>query len=142
MTTTSNLGLTLLESGQLQPDVTINEALVAIDAAFGGVGTKIDINAQSGTSYTLGLADAGKMVILTNESPVTVEVPTEASIAFPIGTQILLVQGGAGQVTLDAESSVIVNSPETLGLRKQYAQAALVKIGSDEWLLEGNLEAA
>lgn len=102
----------------------------------------IERNAQTGTTYTLVLADAGKLVTLDNASAITLTVPTNASVAFPIGTQILLGQLGAGQVTVAGDTGVTVNTPETLKLRKQYAQAALVKIGTDEWLLEGNLEAA
>ena len=139
MTTTTNLLLPLLEPGQEQPDVTVNEAFELIDAAFSNA---LTINAQTGTTYTLVITDAGKLVTCDNASAVTLTVPPNASEAFATGTQILIAQKGAGQVTIAAGTGVTIRTPETLLLRKQYAQAALVKIGEDEWLLDGNLEAA
>lgn len=101
------------------------------------------INAQTGTSYTLALSDAGTLVTLDNGSAITLTVPDEGSVNFAVGTSILLAQIGAGQVTVEeGATGVTVHTPETLKLRKQFAQATLVKIGADEWLLEGNLEAA
>lgn len=141
MTTTANLGLTLLESGQLQPDVTINQALSDIDELVAP--TLLGINAQTGTSYTLAASDAGMLVTLDNANPVTVTVPANASEALPVGFSVLLCQIGNGQVSVEEEdSNVVVITPETLSLRKAGAQAALVKIDADLWLLDGNLEAA
>lgn len=100
------------------------------------------INAQTGTSYTLALSDAGILVTLDNGSAITLTVPDEGSVDFPPGTSVLLAQLGAGQVTVEGATGVTVHTPETLKLRKQFAQATLVKNGADEWLLEGNLEAA
>lgn len=101
----------------------------------------VSINAQTGTTYTLALADAGGLVTFDNSSAITVEVPESSTVAFPVGTQILLAQINAGQVTVTPESSnVDILSPETTSLRKVGAQAALVQIATDVWLLEGNLE--
>lgn len=105
-------------------------------------GGSLSINAQTGTSYTLALADAGALVTLDNASPIALTVPDDGDVAFPVGTSILLAQIGAGQVTVTEDTSVTVVTPETLKLRKQGAQAALVKVASDTWLLDGNLEAA
>lgn len=108
---------------------------------FGGAGADLSINAQTGTTYTLALADAGGLVTFDNSSAITVEVPESSTVAFPVGTQILLAQINAGQVTVTPESSnVDILSPETTSLRKVGAQAALVQIATDVWLLEGNLE--
>lgn len=143
MTTTPNLGLTLLESGQLQPDVTINQALTEIDDAWANVPSKlIGINAQTGTSYTVTATDLGSLVTFDNASPIAVEVPSDATENLPIGFSCLLAQIGDGQVTVEEEgSSVVIVTPATLSLRTKGAQASLVKIASDTWLLEGNLEA-
>lgn len=102
----------------------------------------LGINAQTGTTYTLALTDAGTLVTCASVGAISVTVPAAASIDFPIGTQILVAQYGAGQVTIVADTGVTIRTSETLKLRKQYAQAALVKIGADEWLIEGNLEAS
>ena len=95
-------------------------------------------NAQTGTSYTLVLTDAAKLITLTNAAAITLTVPTNASVAFPIGTQILLYQGGAGQVTISS-SATIRSQGTKLKLFGQYAVAGLVKVATDEWVAFGNL---
>jgi hypothetical protein len=104
--------------------------------------TEIIHNAQTSTSYTLVLGDRDKLVELDNASAITLTVPTNSSVAFPIGTQILLVQKGAGQVTIQGDTGVTVYAEDsrvkTVG---QYAMATLVKCASDTWYLGGNLEA-
>ena len=104
------------------------------DLAFG------QFNAQTGTTYTLVLTDVAKVISLTNASPITLTVPTNASVAFPIGTQILLYQGGAGQVTISS-SATIRSQGSKLKLFAQYAVAGLLKVGTDEWVAFGNLGA-
>ena len=97
-------------------------------------------NAQTGTSYTLVLTDVAKVISLTNAAAITLTVPTNASVAFPVGTQILLYQGGAGQVTIS--SSATINSQGSkLKINGQYAVAGLIKIATDEWVAFGNLAA-
>lgn len=144
MTTTANLGITLLESGQLQPDVTINEGFNTIDAAFSGLAQAlIGVNAQTGTSYTITASDLGKLVTLDNASPIAVEVPADLTEDLPVGFSCLLAWIGDGQVSVEEEdSNVVIVTPETLSLRVKGAQAALVKIAAGTWLLDGNLEAA
>lgn len=99
-------------------------------------------NAQTGTSYTLALTDLAKLVTLTNAAAITLTVPPNSSVAFPIGTQVLLYQGGAGQVTITPGSGVTIRSQASkLKLSGQYAVAGLVKVDTDEWAAFGNLSA-
>ena len=104
------------------------------DLAFG------QFNAQTGTSYTLVLTDVAKVISLTNAAAITLTVPTNASVAFPVGTQILLYQGGAGQVTISS-SATIRSEGSKLKMFGQYAVAGLLKVGTDEWVAFGNLSA-
>ena len=60
----------------------------------------LSLNAQTGTTYTFVLADNGKLVTASNASAQTYSIPTNASVAYPIGTQINIIQIGAGQVTI------------------------------------------
>ena len=106
------------------------------DLAFGV------LNAQTGTTYTLALTDVAKVVTLTNGSAITLTVPLNSSVAFPIGTQILLYQGGAGNVTISPAAGVTIRSDGAkLKLNAQYAVAGLLKLGTDEWVAFGNLKA-
>lgn len=97
------------------------------------------LNAQTGTTYTLALSDSAKLVTLSNASAITLTVPTNASVAFPTGTQIILYQGGAGQVTVSGAGVDIRSQSSKTKLTGQYAVASLIKIGTNEWILTGNL---
>ena len=99
-------------------------------------------NAQTGTSYTLVLTDAFKLVTMSNASANTLTVPPNTDVAFPVGIRIDIGQDGAGQTTVTAGSGVTIRTPETLKLRKQWAKATLIKRGTNTWDIEGNLEAA
>ena len=93
------------------------------------------------SSYSLLLADNGKIVIVTTSGSSTLTVPAYATEAFPIGAYVVVVQGGAGQVTITAGSGVtILSADSALALTGQYATASLVKIATDTWLLTGSLE--
>jgi hypothetical protein len=98
------------------------------------------INAQTGTSYTLALTDVGKLVTLSNAAAVTLTVPTNATVAFPVGTEIDLAQLGAGQVTV-AGAGVTINGSPGLKIAAQYGAATLLKLATDTWLLLGKLSA-
>ncbi len=98
------------------------------------------INEQTETSYTLVLADAGKAVRLTNSSNITLTVPTNSSVEFPIRTKIAIIQGGSGQVTISPDSGVTLESyNNAYKLTGQYAGAVLIKRDTDTWILEGDL---
>ena len=100
----------------------------------------LTLNAQTGTTYTLVLADAHKLVTLSNGSAITLTVPPNSSVAFETGDQVNLLQLGAGQVSVAEGSGVNVRSEGSKKkLSGQYALATLVKIGTDEWVLVGNL---
>ena len=97
------------------------------------------LNADTGTTYTLVLADAnGKLVTLSDAAAIALTVPTNASVAFPIGTVISLCQIGAGQVTISG-AGVTLRAPSGLKLRVQWSMATLVKIGTDEWVVSGDV---
>lgn len=98
-------------------------------------------NAQTGTTYTLALTDVAKLVTLTNASPITLTVPPNSSVAFPIGSQVLLYQGGAGLVTISPGAGVTIRSQGSkLKLFGQYAVGGIVKVATDEWVTFGNLK--
>jgi len=104
------------------------------DIAFGV------INAQTGTTYTLALTDVAKVVTLSNASSITLTVPPNSSVAFPVGTQIVLAQIGAGQVTIAPGSGVTLNSYDgNLLIAGQYGIASCLKTATDTWLVFGNL---
>lgn len=98
------------------------------------------IAAKTG-SYTLVLADQGKVIEMNVATSNTVTVPPNSSVAFPIGSQITITQYGAGKVQVQGGSGVTVRGTPGLYLRAQYASATLIKRATDEWYLIGDLSA-
>ena len=97
-------------------------------------------NTQTGTSYTLVLGDAGKLVERNNASPNTLTIPPNSSVAFPTGTQILVTQLGAGTTTLAAGAGVTIRSKDSnLAMNGRYTGVTLIKRGTDEWYAIGDL---
>ena len=105
----------------------------------------LSINAQTGTTYTFVLTDNGKLVTASNASAQTYSIPTNASVAFPIGTQINLIQIGAEQVTVQAVSSgttTVLSTGATAATPKTravYSALTLVKAGTDLWYVMGDI---
>ena len=100
-------------------------------------------NTQTGTTYTAVLADAEKMITLSNAAAITMTIPANASVAYPIGTKLNFMQLGAGQVTVAITTDTLnVESSLTLLLAGQYAAATAFKVTATTWVLFGNLEAA
>lgn len=103
------------------------------------------LNAQTGTTYTFALTDNGKLVTASNASAQTYSIPTNATTAFPIGTQINIIQIGAGQVTIQAASSGTTTVSSTGAtatapkLRAQYSTATLIKASTDLWYVAGDI---
>ena len=95
-------------------------------------------SAQS-ASYTLVLADKAKVVEMSVGSANNLTVPLNATVAFPVGTQIHIVQTGSGQTTVVATGGVTINSATTLKLRAQWSAATLVKRAENTWVLVGDL---
>jgi hypothetical protein len=103
-------------------------------------------NAQTGTTYTFVLADAdNKLVTASNASAQTYSIPTNATTAFPIGTQLNIIQIGAGQVTVQAATSgttTVVSTGATAAspkCRAQYSAMTLVKRDTDSWYAIGDI---
>jgi hypothetical protein len=94
-------------------------------------------NAQAG-SYTLVLTDSYDLVEMSGGGTLT--VPTNASVAFPVGTQINVLQTGASQVTVGG-AGVTINGTPGLKLRTQWSGATLIKRATDTWVLVGDLSA-
>lgn len=91
-------------------------------------------------SYTLALTDINDLVEMNVATANNLTVPLNSSIAFPIGTKIDISQYGAGQTTVVATGGVTIRSAGgALKLAAQYSGGSLVKIGTDEWYLFGDI---
>jgi len=105
----------------------------------------LTLNAQTGTTYTFVLGDNGQLVTASNASAQTYSIPTNASVAYPTGTQINIIQIGAGQVTIQAVTSGTTTVASTGAtatapkLRAQYSSATLIKAATDLWYVVGDI---
>lgn len=93
-----------------------------------------DVNTQTGTTYTLVLADAGKVVEMNNAAANTVTIPPNSSVAFVINTVIEIHQYGAGATSVAQGAGVTLrpSSPQTV--TGQYRSMRLRKRATDEWI--------
>jgi len=106
----------------------------------------LDISAKTGTTYTFALVDQPNILITaSNAASQTYSIPTNASVAFPIGSQINIIQIGAGQVTINAVTSgttTVLSTGATAAapkLRAQYSAATCIKVGTDTWYVVGDI---
>jgi hypothetical protein len=106
----------------------------------------LSINANTSTTYTFVLADNGKLVTSNNASAQTLSIPTNASVAYPVGTQINVAWiTGAGQPTIQAVTSgttTVLSTGATSTapkLRVVNSVASCVKIATDTWLVTGDV---
>jgi hypothetical protein len=93
--------------------------------------------------YTAVLTDQYQVLVPMNKaSAVAFKIPTNASVAFPVGTAITILNKGAGTVTISAvtsgtttvTSAGAVSASPTLG---QWKTAVCVKISTDAWVVVG-----
>jgi hypothetical protein len=96
-------------------------------------------------SYTAVLANNGQVVTMDNSSVNNFSIPTNASVAFPIGTQINVLQIGTGQTTIQAVTSGTTSilstgaAPAAPKLRARYSAATCLKAGTDLWYVFGDI---
>jgi hypothetical protein len=111
-------------------------------AMFNGL-VAYTVNAQTGTTYTTVLTDSYQVLITqSNASANAIKIPTNASVAHPIGTVITVLNIGAGTCTVSAVTSgtTTVLSAGTVAASPtiaQYKSAALIKTGTDAWYVVG-----
>jgi len=137
--TISDTGVTAIASGVIvDADISSSAAISRGKIANMAIDTKT-------SNYVLALTDANKMIEMNIASSAnTVSVPTDASVNFPIGTQINIVQYGTGKTQVVAVTPATTNVRSTPGsyLRAQYSSATLIKRAANEWYLIGDLSAS
>lgn len=92
-------------------------------------------NAQTGTTYSFALADASKLLTTSNASAVSVTVTKQATVTWVTGTQLRVVNLGAGVTTLVADTGVTINNNKALS---QYQGGTLIRTASDVWTFQPN----
>ena len=102
---------------------------------------KLNTFDQETASYTLVLGNADQIVEMNVASANDLTVPANADVAFPVGTEITILQTGAGQTTLKGGSGVTINATPGLKIRAQWGAATLIKRATNTWVAVGDLSA-
>ena len=108
------------------------------NASWGTVNTAVSYpqNVQSG-NYTLVLADAGKHIYSANTGAQIITIPTNASVAFPIGTLITIVNRGSSQIILGVTGVSLIANGVAAALSIPSVQpnnsVQLLKTGTNAW---------
>jgi hypothetical protein len=92
--------------------------------------------------YTPALADVGAFIVLTNSTnPLTIRIPADVTLSFPIGAELNFHQDGTGVITIAGDAGVTLLYPPQFSntLFGQYATATVKKTGANEWRLFGLL---
>lgn len=120
------------------------ESIGTINATNFVVSGTSDIRYQTNNrtaSYTVVLADAGKIVEMSVASANDLTVPPDSTSNFGIGSQITILQTGTGQTTLVPGAGVTINGSPGLKLRAQWSSATLIKRSANTWVALGDLVA-
>lgn len=133
-------------SGNVQPSLVCNYIIrfAATEASEGGGGGRLVIGATRVTDFTLALGDIQNLIPAGAAGNVTVTVPTNAAVPWPIGESVTLTRIGSGAVSVAAAGGVTVNTPTGANprARDQWSSITLVKTATDTWTLAGDLEPA
>jgi hypothetical protein len=144
MATTTIFGVTIPDDTDLVKDGAA--AIRTVGNGFDGALGKVALNAQTDT-YTAVLTDnQNKVVTMDKATANDFLIPTNANVAFPIGSVINVVQIGAGKTTIEAvtpgtttisSTGATATAPE---LRAQFSGASCVKVATDSWIILGDIE--
>jgi hypothetical protein len=106
-----------------------------------GVPSRTPIIAKT-DSYTLSaLTERDSLIEVAKSTATTVTIPTDATLNFPVGTSIDILQTSTGQVTIAGAAGVTVNATPGLKLRTTWSSATLFKRAANTWVVYGDLTA-
>ena len=103
------------------------------------------VNADATADYTAVIADAYQVLIPMNKATaVAFKIPTNASVAFPVGTAITILNKGAGAVTISAVTSgtttvLSAGAVAAAPTLAQYKTAVAIKTATDAWYVVGGI---
>ena len=128
-------------------DLAVNNVEVAGVVFTDGTQTKVGVPsitpiAEKTAAYTLTSTDEKDTIIEVNSgSAVTLTIPEDATVNFPVGSTLDIIQTGAGQVTIAGTGSAVVNGTPGTKLRTQWSSVTLLKRAANSWLVFGDTAA-
>lgn len=115
----------------IQPSIVVANTFVAEQGS--------PISTKTANTITLALTDNGKILRCTNaSSTISVNIPTNASVAFPVGAEIGIINDSANNVLVSNNAGVTLRSKEgSFTIADRYTSASLKKLDTNEWILIG-----
>jgi hypothetical protein len=93
-------------------------------------------------NYTLSeLSERDSLIEVDSTSPVTITIPTNSAVAYPIGTTLDILGTNTGLITIAGDTGVTVNATPGLKLRTQWSSCTLFKRATNSWVVYGDLKA-
>ena len=140
-TTTVNFGQGSLDNLELNNLVAAGVVFTDGTQTKEGVPSRTPIIAKT-DSYTLSaLTERDSLIEVAKSTATTVTIPTDATLNFPVGTSIDILQTSTGQVTIAGAGGVTVNATPGLKLRTTWSSATLFKRAANTWVVYGDLTA-
>jgi len=99
-------------------------------------GANASVNAQTGTTYSLVQADNGKVITLTNAAAITLTIPSGLTAGF----NCMIVQYGAGTVTIAGSGVTVLNRSNYTKTGGQYAVVTIVSPVSNTFITGGDMQ--
>jgi hypothetical protein len=115
---------------------TISDGTTAFNIGY----LNVPQNAQS-SNYTLALTDTGKHIYSTNSGAQTITIPANASVAFPKGAALTIVNNGTTAITVSASAVTLYQAGTTNTGNRTLATkgvATLLKVDTDTWFISGS----
>ena len=113
-------------------------------AMYNGLVT-FEVQADITADYTAVLADSYQVLDSMNKATaIDYKIPTNASVAFPIGTVLNILNKGVGICTISATTSgtttiLSAGAVAAAPTLAQYKMAACVKVATDTWYVVGGI---
>jgi len=107
--------------------------------------TAFDVTADKTVDYTAVLADQYQQLVPMNKATaVAFKIPTNAAVAYPVGTVITVLNKGVGAVTISAVTpgtTTVLSAGATAASPTvaQYKTAACIKTATDIWYVVGGI---
>jgi hypothetical protein len=140
-TTTVNFGQGSLDNLELNNLVAAGVVFTDGTQTKEGVVSRTPIIAKT-DSYTLSaLTERDSLIEVAKATATTITIPTDATLNFPIGTSLDILQTSTGQVTIAGAAGVTVNATPGLKLRTTWSSATLFKRAANTWVVYGDLTA-
>lgn len=142
ITLTNNSGNVTIAATNIYGDSNVAAYTGNISAKVAGLSIGyLEVPQVASGNVTLALADSGKHFYSTSSNPTTISIPTNANVAFPIGTAITIVNQGTGNITVNRGTTDLYLSGNATSASRTistYGMVGLLKVATDTWFINGN----